>query len=1127
MNTSLVRLSKTALILVLVMMVMLVIGAGYLLSRVEQTQREVAEILDLQRRISAFSAAADALLLQGADPVLLNAVRRDARAIEAELEALGEEYPAAMNGVRAIDRMVQMLEAAGSVRRQARVIGSPEGPPLTESLFSTMAAHGIALDAAVGEALEARRQGIATQTSWLFGGLSGFSVLFAAVSFGAFSMLYWRVGVPLGRLAATIRAIEDGDTSARAAENRSDELGEVAKAFNSLITRRQAAESSLQKTSALVRMASAVADFGGWRYDPERDRVEWTDGTARIHDLPPGTSPRSQDALAFYPEGERQRISRRVEACLAHGRSFDDTFRLVTAAGRQLTVRAVGEPEYGGTGRIVAVQGAFQDVSELIQVREQIARRSAQLRDVLSAIGDGFFTLDAEWRFTFINQRAQELVGRAGDELTGQSMWEAFPEMRGTRFESLCQRAVRTGESQLFTEYLPTVERWFEANAHPTPDGLAVYFRDCTAQRETQERLKLFEKATERLNDMIVITEAGEVDGPDHPRILYVNTAFERITGYTRDEAIGNTPRMLQGPATDRTALDEIRAALEARRSVRTEIVNYTKSGTPCWLELDIVPLMDPDGRNTHFVAVQRDVTERKRAEERIREDEERLRLVSQVTTDFIWDWDVRKDEWTRSDAYLERLGLSAPEAPRTSFESVGLIHPEDRDRVVKELQDAVTGDAGSWESEYRILDKDDAVRQVEVRAAIVRDDEGNATRVVGGMSDVTELRALDQQLHEAQKLESIGQLTGGVAHDFNNLLTIILGNADMLLEQAADDTTRKLAETTLDAAERGARLTDSLLTFARRQPLRPEATDVNALIDGASTLLRKSVEEGIDLLFDLGAEAPVVNIDANRLQAAILNLVINSKLAIGERGTITVETADAILDEAYVSQHPGLSAGAYLCVAVTDDGSGMAPDIVERAFDPFFTTRPPGQGTGLGLSSVYGFVKQSGGHARIYSEPGLGTTVRLYLPVVHDDSAAREQDTAPADVKGRGEHILVVEDDDSLRANVTSQLKGLRYRVSAASDAEEALRILDATPDIDLLFTDIVMPGRMNGRELAQEAQRRRVGLPVLFTSGYSRHAIVRNGKLEEGLNLLGKPYRLADLARAVRHALSAPPPE
>lgn len=1126
MNISLVRLSRVALAVIALLTLVLLVGAAIFFERVRDRQSEMAQILDLQRRISAFSVAGDTVLLHGADHETLTALRRDATDIQADLRQLADDYPDARNGIRAIERMLVMLEVAGTLRQKTRAVAAPAGSSVSastivDSFLSTMAAHGVALDAAVGEALDRRHQKIAIEATWLLGGLSGFAALFAGVSSLGFYLLYRRVGIPLHELATTIQSIEAGNHDARAPEDRSDELGEVGAAFNSLLADRQAAERRLKKSSALMRLASDVASFGGWRYDIGSDRVEWTEGTARIHGLPPGTNPSPESAHGFYTETDQHRISEMIKKSLDDGQPFDGIFQMVTATGQQITVRVVGEPEYDGHGVIVAVHGAFQDVTELMEIREQIAKRSTQLRDVLAAIGDGFFTLDADWRFTFINQRALELIGHAGEDLIGHTIWDEFPEIRGTHFEILYRKALSTGKSQSFVEYLPSVARWFEVNAHPTPDGLAIYFRDYTDQYQTRERLKLFEEATERLNDMVVITEAEAIDGPDHPRLIYVNAAFERITGYSRDEVIGDTPRILQGPDTDRKALDEIRTALMSRSSVRTELINYTKAGEPFWLEIDIVPLTDQGGRHTHFVAVERDITDRKRAEEKIRAEEERLRLVSQVTTDFIWDWDIKRDIWKRSEDHRAILGLTA-DAPKATFaESMELIHPDDRDRVRKDLTQAVEGSGESWESEYRVIDKDGKPRQVVTRAAIIRDDAGHATRLVGGMSDVTEIRRLDEQLHEAQKLESIGQLTGGIAHDFNNLLTIILGNADMLLEHASDETIRMLAETTLDAAERGAKLTDNLLTFARRQPLKPRATNVNDLIEDAKTLLRKSVDEGTEFVFDLSAKAATVNVDANRLQSAILNLVINSKHAIDAKGAITIETGDAFLDSAYASQHAGITPGQYISITVTDNGSGMSKEVAEQAFEPFFTTRAPGEGTGLGLSSVYGFVKQSGGHARIYSEPGEGTTVRLYLPVVTDDDTQPASEPTLIDMKGYGEEILVVEDDDNLRANVKTQLEGLGYRVRVAADADEALRVLDESPIIDLMFTDIVMPGRLNGRELAEAAHRRRPSLRILFTSGYSRHAVVRNGKLDDGLHLLSKPYRLADIAKALREAL------
>ncbi|MFN3613769.1 MAG: ATP-binding protein, partial [Rubrimonas sp.] len=380
----------------------------------------------------------------------------------------------------------------------------------------------------------------------------------------------------------------------------------------------------------------------------------------------------------------------------------------------------------------------------------------------------------------------------------------------------------------------------------------------------------------------------------------------------------------------------------------------------------------------------------------------------------------------------------------------------------------------------------------------------------------------IEAQLRRAQRLEAIGQLTGGVAHDFNNLLTIILGNAEMLVEALeGDDRLRGLAELTQSAAERGAQLTGRLLAFARRQPLDPSPTDVNALLADMDGLLRRTLGGEVQIETVRGGGLWRALVDATQLESAVLNLCINARDAMPAGGRLTIETGNVFLDQAYADTAEEVTPGQYVMVAISDTGTGMPPEVAARAFEPFFTTKPVGRGSGLGLSMVFGFAKQSRGHVKIYSEQGQGTTVRLYLPRAHqgeDIGAARE---TAEDVEGGGETILLAEDDAMVRNHGADLLRQLGYRVIAVADAAAALDALGGPETVDLLFTDVVMPGGMNGRELANRARALRPDLPVLFTSGYTENAIVHHGRLDPGVILLAKPYRRRELAAKVRQAL------
>jgi two-component system NtrC family sensor kinase len=379
----------------------------------------------------------------------------------------------------------------------------------------------------------------------------------------------------------------------------------------------------------------------------------------------------------------------------------------------------------------------------------------------------------------------------------------------------------------------------------------------------------------------------------------------------------------------------------------------------------------------------------------------------------------------------------------------------------------------------------------------------------------------LEASLRQSQKMEAVGQLTGGVAHDFNNLLTIILGNLQMAQRQNPEGKTKTLMSNAYQAADRAAELTKRLLAFSRSQPLDPHPIDANRLVAGMSDLLDRTLGETVAVETVRSAGLWLTEADAPQLEAAILNLAINARDAMPDGGKVTIETGNAFLDEFYCQSVEGVKPGQYVMISVTDTGSGMPQDVIDKAFDPFFTTKPAGAGTGLGLSQVYGFIRQSGGHVRIYSEIGEGTTVKIYLPrsFARDKplTAGKAVDDSPA---GNREIVLVVEDDPDVRAYVVETLSALNYSVREAANAEAALRILDDSGTVDLLLTDVVMPG-MNGRNLAEAAKLRRPGLKVLYMTGYSRNAVVHQGRLDAGVSLMQKPFSQNVLAMRVRTML------
>lgn len=594
----------------------------------------------------------------------------------------------------------------------------------------------------------------------------------------------------------------------------------------------------------------------------------------------------------------------------------------------------------------------------------------------------------------------------------------------------------------------------------------------------------------------------------------FVNTQAEILLLRRREDLLG------------KRIWDEFPAALgsdfqhnyaQAVRNNKTlRFTEYYPEPLASWFDVSAHPT--PEGLAVYL----RDVTERVLNEESLRVSEERFNLIAKATNDVIWDWDFANGTIWWNDNLRKAFGYDPADITPALASWRRNIHDEDRARVLDGINDVIDGTDNSWHDQYRFMHANGTARMVSDRGFVIRDADGKAIRMVGSMMDVTDSVQMDERLRQAQKLEAVGQLTGGVAHDFNNLLTVILGNAELLTEQLTDQQQlRILAEMTATAAERGAELTNRLLAFSRRQPLDPRNVNVNKLLQNMDSLLRRTLQENIDIETVYAGGLWLSEVDPGQLEGALLNLAINARDAMPDGGKLTIETGNTLLDEAYADGHDEVKPGQYVMVSVSDTGTGMSSDIVNQAFEPFFTTKQIGKGSGLGLSMVFGFAKQSGGHVKIYSEIGEGSTIKLYLPRAESTGNSVYDGHLAPQTEGGSENILLVEDDPLVRDHVTSQLKALGYQIHTAGNADEAHDILKLMSNIDLLFTDIVMPGTMNGRQLADLARQLRPGIKVLFTSGYTENAIVHHGRLDRGVHLLNKPYRRQELAAKVRKVL------
>ncbi len=532
-------------------------------------------------------------------------------------------------------------------------------------------------------------------------------------------------------------------------------------------------------------------------------------------------------------------------------------------------------------------------------------------------------------------------------------------------------------------------------------------------------------------------------------------------------------------------------------------------------------PEFDQNGALVRSIGTLQDITERKRAEAALRESEERFRALIEHAPEAITMLDVDTGLYLDANPRAEALhGL-----PRDAL--IGKIGPADlspefqpdgrpsSEAAPVYLSRALAGEFPRFE--WMHLAPNGQETLCEVSLARLPDPHRNLVRA--SISDITERKAAEEQLRQAQKMEAVGQLTAGVAHDFNNMLAVIWGNAEMLEDELGED--NPLQAAVVRATKRGAELTQRLLAFSRKQVLNPEIVNANNLIADTTSLLRRTLEEHIDIETVTAAGLWNCEVDPAQLENALVNLALNARDAMPDGGKLTIETANARLDDDYAAAQAEVTPGQYVMLAVTDTGSGIPPEVREHVFEPFFTTKEAGKGTGLGLAMVYGFVKQSGGHVTIYSEPGEGTTVKLYLPRSTETEAVERKPVTDEVAVARGETVLVVEDDPDLRTLAVTLLSGLGYQVMEAATGPAALEQLETTTEVDLLLTDVVLPGGMNGRVLATEVARRAPEIKVLYMSGYTENAIQHHGRLDADAALLQKPFRRADLARALRKVL------
>jgi PAS domain S-box-containing protein len=614
--------------------------------------------------------------------------------------------------------------------------------------------------------------------------------------------------------------------------------------------------------------------------------------------------------------------------------------------------------------------------------------------------------------------------------------------------------------------------------------------------------------------------------------ILSWNVGGEHIHRYRPKEIIGRHFSVFYTEG-DRAGRVPEAALAAAREHGRHELEGWRlrKDGSLFWANVVLTRLDGPDGKTIGFAKVVRDVSDKRAAHEAAIESERRFRLLVQGVTDYAIFMLSPEGYVTNWNPGARRIkGYTAEEIIGSHFSR--FYTPEDRDAGVPQRGLETAAREGRFEAEGWRVRRDGSRLFAHVVIDTIRDEQGKLIGFAKVTRDITEQRKaaalLEQtraELFQSQKMEAIGKLTGGVAHDFNNVLQVIRGNLELLSScYETNEWSAQRIGNALESLERGAKLASQLLAFGRRQPLQPTVVNLSRVLRRMDDMLRRALGERVQLETIIAGGLWNTFVDTHQIENVVLNLAINARDAMPSGGKLTLELVNSALDDQYVALLSDVAAGQYVMLAVTDTGSGMPREVIERAFDPFFTTKPEGSGSGLGLSMAYGFIKQSGGHIRIYSEVGHGTTIKVYLPRSTESEIEPLPTTYSSPVMLGNETVLVVEDDRSVQAIVVEMLSGLGYKVLRAEGPQAAMTIICSGVHIDLLLTDVVMPGPMSSVEMVRQAQTLKPKLKVLFTSGYTQNAIVHGGRLDIGVELLSKPYGREELARKIRHVLGLP---
>ena len=897
------------------------------------------------------------------------------------------------------------------------------------------------------------------------------------------------------------------------------------------ITEMKRVEEELRKSEGRLNMAQRVGHVGSWDVDVESGKQQWSDECFRILGFEIGAK-----APSFEKFMERIHPDDRAGFMKARGRAlyedqpFDQEYRFILPGGELRHLNSVGEATLNASGSPARMIGTVQDITERKRAEQALSESEARFRSIFEGAAFGITITSLDDRVRLCNPAYSTMLGYGPGDLDGVT-WSAHTHPGDKSENQILSDQLYRGEIESFQfekRYLRKDGEvlWASLTVNLVGDGVEIPRFEVALIEDISER-KAAEDALSRSRAMLEHAEemahlgSWEADY-EEDSVIWSDEIF-RIIGVAPSEFDGRRTTFLRYVhPEDRERIAHHFEGLRMGQDMEYTCRVLRPDGEERMVYVHGMVTDVIDGVARQARGTLQDITESKRAQDALRDSEADLARAQEISHLGSWTWDVEADQVHWSAEHYRIFGLD-PGGPALTYAAfISMLHEDDRESVMAGIEEALRSES-TFDREYRLVRPDGQIRLARSIGQVELGKNGKPRRVTGTVQDITERSQVEEQLRQAQKMEAIGRLAGGIAHDFNNLLAVILGNLELIGERVnGDDAVTSMVERGLTASERGAALTHRLLAFSRKQTLRPATIDLNEQVSNMTDMLTRTLSETIEIRTRGALNLWPCYTDQSQLENALLNLSINARDAMPDGGTLTIETVNISLGEESAAAEADVEPGDYVVLVISDTGTGIEPESLEHVFEPFFTTKEVGKGTGLGLSMVYGFAKQSSGTATISSEPGEGTTVKLYLPRAKEAADAQNARLATARTPtSKGEKILVVEDDAEVRALAVRLLTRFGYEIAEAGSAEAALETMKHAAPIDLLLTDVVLPGAMNGPELVAEIRRQSPATKQLYMTGYAEQALNDQHGLDGKTRVLHKPFRMAELANTVRSVL------